>query len=197
GKNVPAGDSGVGAKSPLAWLAIRNKLFNDQIDIATRMAKWQEKWHPPGQTKGTVKHGIGMGLHTWGGNAVGGPPSNEVTVIISRDGSVTVESSTQDLGTGQRKVSAIITAEIVGVDVNDIIVKIGESNLGFSSGSGGSTTLPSQGPATLRAATAARDDLFAKIAKKLNVDPKNLEIQPGRVVENPKGQSWSWKEFCA
>ena len=162
------------------------------------MSKWKEKWHPPGQGGGTVKHGIGMGLHTWGGNAVGGPPSNEATVIISRDGSVTVESSTQDLGTGQRTVSAIITAEILGLDVNDIVVKIGESNLGFSSGSGGSTTLPSQAPATLRAATAARDDLFAKVGKKLNVDPTKLAILQGKVVDSsPKGQTWGWKEFCA
>jgi xanthine dehydrogenase YagR molybdenum-binding subunit len=196
-KNLPPADKEVAAKNPLAWLAIRNKLFNDQIDIATRMSKWSEKWHPPGEGKGPIKRGIGMGLHTWGGNAVGGPPSNEVTVIISRDGSVTVESSTQDLGTGQRTVSAIVTAEILGLDVNDIVVKIGESNLGFSSGSGGSTTLPSQGPATLRAATAARDDLFAKIGKKLNIDPKTLEIQAGKVVQMPKGQSWTWKEFCA
>jgi xanthine dehydrogenase YagR molybdenum-binding subunit len=146
---------------------------------------------------GPIKHGMGMALHTWGGSPSGGQP-NEAKVIISRDGTVTVESSTQDLGTGQRTVSAIIAAEILGLEVTDIIVKIGDSSLGFSSGSGGSTTLPSQGPATLRAATAARDDLFAKVAKRVEADPKNLQIEPGKVVDSTKkDKSWTWKEFCA
>jgi len=70
-----------------------------------------------------VKRGIGMAVHTWGGFAAGGNPGNETTVTISRDGSVMVESSTQDLGTGQRTVSAIIPAEILGLEVADINVK--------------------------------------------------------------------------
>ena len=196
-KNLPPADAAVAAKNPLAWLAIRNKLYNDQLDIITRVSKWAEKWHPPGQGKGLLKNGIGMAMHTWGGFAAGGQ-ANESTVIVSRDGTVTVESSTQDLGTAMRTASAIIAADILGLEVNDIVVKLGESNLGFSTGSGGSTTLPSQAPATLRGAIAARDDLFAKVGKKLNVDPTKLEIQTGKVVDTaPNGKSWSWKEFCA
>ena len=75
-----------------------------------------------------------------------------------------VRTSTQDLGTGQRTVTAIVAAEILGLEPERHHARIGESQYGRSSGSGGSTTCPSQAPATLRAATAARDDLFAKIA---------------------------------
>jgi xanthine dehydrogenase YagR molybdenum-binding subunit len=199
-KNLPPGDEAVAKANPLAWQAIRNRLYNEQLDTITGMCKWSEKWHPPGQgpKKGPVKHGMGMAMHTWGGFAAGGaPPPNECTVIISRDGSVTAETSTQDLGTGQRTVTAIITAEILGLEPTDVILNFGESNLGRSSGSGGSTTLPSQAPATLRAAVAARDDLFAKVAKKLEADPKNLEVQPGKVVDMANKKEWSWKEFCA
>jgi len=137
-----------------------------------------------------------MAMHTWGGQAAGGQP-NECTVIISRDGTVTAESSTQDLGTGQRTVAAIITAEILGLEIDSIVTKLGDSSLGFSTGSSGSTTLPSQAPATLRGAIAARDDLFAKVAPKLNADPKKLEIQPGKVVDPSNKKEWSWREFCA
>src|SRR5205807_2068252 len=40
-KNLPPTDQEVAAKDPVAWLGIRNKLYNDQLDIATRMSKWK------------------------------------------------------------------------------------------------------------------------------------------------------------
>jgi xanthine dehydrogenase YagR molybdenum-binding subunit len=197
--NLPENDPVAIKKAPTSWPAVRNTIYNEQIKRAVELSKWKEKWHPPGQgaEKGPVKRGIGMALHTWGGYAAGGNQPNECKVIISRDGSVTVESSTQDLGTGARTVAAIIAAEVLGLEVKDIFVKIGESNLGFSTGSGGSTTLPTQGPATLRAAAAARDDLFAKVAKKVESDAKNLEIDVGKIVDPTKKKSWTWREFCA
>src|SRR6185295_9278973 len=132
---------------------------------------WKEKWHPPGASKGVVKHGIGMAIHTWGGNAAGGPTPNQCRVTISRDGSVQAESSTQDLGTAQRTVTAIVVAEVLGLTPEEIGIQIGESNLGKSTGSGGSTTCPSQAPAALLGATAAKEDLFKRVAAKLKVDP--------------------------
>ena len=42
---------------------------------------------------------------------------------------------------------AEVVAEILGLEPKDIRVKIGESQLGQSTGSGGSTTCPSQAPA--------------------------------------------------
>jgi xanthine dehydrogenase YagR molybdenum-binding subunit len=193
-KNLPPGNPG--AKDPISFAARRNALYNEQLDIATKLAGWKEKWHPPGQGKaGTVKHGLGMAIHTWGGFASG--QMNECTVIISRDGSVTAESSTQDLGTAQRTVTAIVVAEILGLEPTDIIVKIGESQYGGSSGSGGSTTCPSQAPAALRGAQAALEDLFTKVGPKVGADPKDLSVEPGRVIDTKNNKNWSWKEFCA
>src|SRR5262245_66227203 len=103
-----------------------------------------------------------MALHTWGGFAAGGDTPNECLVRINKDGTATAETSTQDLGTAQRTVTAIVTAEVLGLMPTDVVVNLGESRYGFSSGSGGSTTCPSQAPAALFAAQAARDDLFKK-----------------------------------
>src|SRR5262245_52541611 len=182
----------------IAWAARRNDVYNEQLDIATNLAGWKEKWHPPGMGKaGTVKHGIGMAIHTWGGFAAGGNTPNECHVSISRDGTATAQTSTQDLGTAQRTVTAIVVAEILGLQPTDVIAKIGESQYGFSSGSGGSTTCPSQAPAALLAAQAARNDLFAKVAPKVGADPKDLAIEPGKVVDTKNKKEWAWKEFCA
>src|SRR5205823_6550924 len=93
-KNLPA-------KLPQATAADKFaiKVYADEIAIAAKLSEWDKKWHPPGKgpLSGPVKHGIGMALHSWGGSA--GLP-NTITVSVNADGSVLVQSSTQDLGTG-------------------------------------------------------------------------------------------------
>lgn len=193
-KNLPPNNP---KAPPNSWAARRNTIYNEQIDIAVQLSRWKEKWHPPGQGNqvGSRRYGIGMALHTWGGFAAGQP--NECFVIIGRDGSIVARTSTQDLGTGQRTVTAVVVAEILGQDPASIITEIGESRFGQSSGSGGSTTCPSQAPAALRAAQAARDELFQKVAPKVQADPADLTIAPGKVVDRKTGREWAWKEFCA
>jgi xanthine dehydrogenase YagR molybdenum-binding subunit len=194
-KNLPPNSE---KADKVSWAGRRNDIYNEELDIALKLSGWKEKWHPPGKGPGgTVKHGIGMAIHTWGGFAAGGGTPNECYVTIGRDGSVTAETSTQDLGTAQRTVTAIVAAEILGMMPTDIIVKLGESQYGFSSGSGGSTTCPSQAPAALLAAQHARDDLFKKVAPKVGADPKDLTVEVGKVVDAKNKKEWSWKEFCA
>jgi xanthine dehydrogenase YagR molybdenum-binding subunit len=194
-KNLPPSDQPDQEANPQAYNFIRNQLYKKEIEIAAGLMRWKEKWHLPGQGKGFLKHGVGMAIHTWGGQA--SPQRNECTVIISRDGSVTAKSSTQDLGTGQRTVTAIVVAEILGLSLPDINVKIGETPFGQSSGSGGSTTCPSQAPATLQAVAAAKDELFDKIAGKLGSKKEDLALEGGKVVDKKSGKNWAWKEACA
>jgi xanthine dehydrogenase YagR molybdenum-binding subunit len=196
-KNLPQNDPEAVKNAPTSLNAIRHTLYTKQLGLAAELSNWKERWHPPGKgpNKGPIKHGIGMGLHTWAGAAV--PQKNEATVLISADGTVSARTSTQDLGTGQRTVTAIVTAEILGLDPHEITVQLGESPFGASSGSGGSTTCPSQAPAALVAALAARDDLFDKIAGKLGAKKEDLAIEVGKVVDKSSGKSWDWKQACA
>jgi len=195
-KNLPASSEESAKTNKTSYAAIRHTLYTEQIQLAARLAEWEKKWHPPGQgpLTGPVKHGIGMALHTWGG--AGGAP-NDVLVQIASDGSVLVQSSTQDLGTACRTVLAIITAEILGLEPKDITVRIGDSSFGRSTGSGGSTTTPGVSPAALNAASAARDSLFEKLAERLKAKKEDLTIEPGKVVDKANNKSWSWREACA
>jgi xanthine dehydrogenase YagR molybdenum-binding subunit len=195
-KNLPPNDPSAVQGSPTSLAALRNTIYTDEIKIAAQLSDWEKKWHPPGKgpDSGVVKHGIGMGIHTWGG---AGGPDNDVNITIASDGSVLLECSTQDLGTGERTVAAIVTAEVLGLEPTDITVRIGESQYGRSGGSGGSTTTPGTAPAFLNAASAARDALFEKIAAKLGAKKEDLAIQPGKVVDKAGGKSWDWKEACA
>jgi xanthine dehydrogenase YagR molybdenum-binding subunit len=194
-KNLPQNDPNAEKNAPHSLPALRNTIYTKEIEIAAALSKWKDKWHPPGKSEGVIKRGIGMAMHTWGGQAA--PQRNDCTITITADGSVTARTSTQDLGTGQRTVTALITAEILGLEPEQITLQFGESDFGSSSGSGGSTTIPSQAPATLRAATAVRDDLFAKIAPKLDAKAENLTIERGQVRDTAGGKTWSWKQACA
>ncbi len=192
-KNLPPDKPG---NDPTAWQAIRHGLYTQEIEIAAKLSGWKEKWHPPGKgpSQGPIKHGIGMALHTWGG---AGRKDNDVKITISSDGSVLLESSTQDLGTGERTVLAIVAAEILGLEPENITTRIGESQYGRSTGSGGSTTTAGTSPATLNAAVAARDALLEKLADRLKAKKDDLTIEPGKIVDKANNKSWKWKEACA
>jgi xanthine dehydrogenase YagR molybdenum-binding subunit len=199
-KNLPANDPDAVQNEPQSYNALRHTIYTEEIKKAAELAEWDKKWHPPGEgkEKGPIKHGIGMAIHTWGG--AGGAP-NDMIVSIASDGSVLLESSTQDLGTGERTVLAIVVAEILGLEPHDVTIRIGESQFGRSTGSGGSTTTPGTSPAALNAAVAARNALFKAIAPRLNAKADELAIEPGRIVNRGNnrgnGSGWSWKEACA
>jgi xanthine dehydrogenase YagR molybdenum-binding subunit len=195
-KNLPANDESAMKNAPQSIRALRNTIYREEMKIAADLAAWDKKWHPPGKGPGDgpIKHGIGMGLHTWGG---AGSKPNDTYVTINSDGSVLVECSTQDLGTGARTVLAIVVAETLGLNVGDLNVRIGESPIGKSTGSGGSTTTPGIAPAALNAACAAREALFEKIAGRLGVKSEDLAIQAGKIATKSGDKNWSWKEACA
>jgi xanthine dehydrogenase YagR molybdenum-binding subunit len=170
-------------------------VYARQMDIAAQKIGWatgRNKSPGAGQT-GTIKRGMGLGLSQWGG---GGGPSCEVTVAISSDGGVKVQSGTQDLGTGTRTFTGAIVAEELGLPIEAVQVEIGDSRYGNANASGGSTTAASLAPAVKDAADNARAALFARIAPGLGAKPEELIATTGRVVL-PSGKSISWKQACA
>jgi xanthine dehydrogenase YagR molybdenum-binding subunit len=126
------------------------RLLNDPNDVRQREYKegrekfgWAAKYKKPGSSPGPVKTGVGVAGGGWGGGGKG----SEAEAQINPDGTVEVRCGTQDLGTGARTVVAIVAAEAFGLQPNQIKVKIGDTNLPFSGGSGGSSTTASMSPA--------------------------------------------------
>jgi xanthine dehydrogenase YagR molybdenum-binding subunit len=194
-RNLPPNDPGAVQNAPTTFLALRNTIYTQQIELIRKMSRWDQNWHAPGKGPGgVIKTGLGVALHTWGG---GGRGPNPTRVTISADGSVLVQSSSQDLGTAQRTVTAIIVAEVLGLGVRDVTVQIGESIHGPSTGSGGSTTCPGTSPAILKAAEAARDAFIAAIAQRLNAQAGDLSLQEGQVVNRQNNQRMPWRQACA
>jgi xanthine dehydrogenase YagR molybdenum-binding subunit len=170
----------------------KTPIYEAEVKLGAELIGWSNR-RPRGQGgKGPIKRGLGMALHTWGG---GPQKDKKVDCIINPDGSVEVRSATQDLGTGARTVLAIITAEVLGLKVSDIKSNIGNSSFPPGQNSGGSTTTPSMSPPTFMAASAARDELFKKIAPGLNAAPGDLSLADGQVLVKGAPRM-SWKDAC-
>ncbi len=79
---------------------------------------------------------------------------------INADGSVLVESGTQDLGTGTYTVMTQVAADGLGVSPSQVTFRLGDTEFPETPVSGGSQTAASTGSAVHAAAQALREKLF-------------------------------------
>jgi xanthine dehydrogenase YagR molybdenum-binding subunit len=172
---------------------LTDKVYHRQLDRGAREIGWDKRNQTPGSANGPLKRGMGCGIGTWGG---GGGPQCKVDVTIARDGSVMVAVGTQDLGTGTRTYTRAIVAEELGLQLTDVIEKIGNSTLGAANASGGSTTSASLAPAVKVAANKARMAMAEQLAPLLgSVKPEEISFANGKVTGG--GKSLSWRQAAA
>src|SRR5215210_6047188 len=140
---------------------LTDAVYHRQLDRGAREIGWERRNRTPGGGAGPLRRGMGCGIGTWGG---GGGPQCKVDVTVARDGSVVVAVGTQDLGTGTRTYTRAIVAEEFGLQIKDVVERIGDSRLGAANSSGGSTTSASLAPAVKDAAVNARLGVAAKLS---------------------------------
>jgi xanthine dehydrogenase YagR molybdenum-binding subunit len=96
----------------------------------------------------------------------------------------------QDVGTGTRTAMAMIAAEELGLALDRVSVQLGDTARGpYATISGGSSTIPSVGPAVRAAAADARRQLLEIAAQRFEVDESTLSLTGGRFVAT-SGESW-------
>ncbi|HEY4588994.1 MAG TPA: xanthine dehydrogenase family protein molybdopterin-binding subunit, partial [Thermoanaerobaculia bacterium] len=171
------------------------KTYREELEIADQLMGFRQRWHPRGDaTRGPIKRGLGLSLHTWGGR---GHRSN-CEVTIHPDATAEAKISSQDIGTGTRTVIAVVLADSLGLPLDAVQVRIGDSRYPASSASGGSTTVGGVSSATRRAALAALDQVFAKAAPELKAAPEELEAAEGKIrVKAAPDRSLTWKQAMA
>lgn len=173
----------------------RSNVYAQELKVADGLMGWRARWHPRGdKTAGVVKSGLGLSLHTWGGRG----HSSNCDLSIRSDGSVSIRMGTQDIGTGTRTAILMVAADTLGIPMSAINLEIGDSALPFDGASGGSTTIGGVSSSTLRAATDARNRLFAAVAPALDAKPEALEAVAGKIrVASAPNRALSWKDACA
>lgn len=137
---------------------------------------WSKRKIEPRQNKQGeywIGYGVGCGVY----------PSRQresSTIIkLKRNGddvSASVELAASDLGTGTYTILAQVAAEILGLPVNKVGIKIGDSDLPPSAGSVGSVGAASFANAVADACEKITDELIEKSGKQFYVRPTATQI---------------------
>ncbi|HAU5430339.1 aldehyde oxidoreductase molybdenum-binding subunit PaoC [Cronobacter malonaticus] len=135
-------------------------------------------WHQRNPQPAQVREGdwlIGLGM-------AAGFRNNLVTksgarVHLDAQGHVTVETDMTDIGTGSYTIIAQTAAEMMGVPLEQVTVRLGDSDYPISSGSGGQWGANSSTAGVYAACVKLRE----AVANKLGFDPNRAEFFDGNV----------------
>jgi xanthine dehydrogenase YagR molybdenum-binding subunit len=148
--------------------------FVDCLRIGAERFGWSKRQAKPGQ----VRDGrwlVGMGMASAFRNNLN--MKSAARVRLERDGSVTVETDMTDIGTGTYTIIAQTAAEMLGLPLERVNVRLGDSNFPVSAGSGGQWG----GNSSTAGVYAACVKLREQIAQKAGLDAGLAEFADGAV----------------
>lgn len=134
---------------------------------------------PASQLEGDWWIGTGMAASSRGNTL----QQSEARATLQVDGSkalgvkAVIETDMTDIGTGSYTVFSQIAAEILGLPIDHIEMKLGDSELPHASGSGGSFGAASSGSSIYLACEQLRDML----ADKVGLYPDNIQLDQGQI----------------
>jgi xanthine dehydrogenase YagR molybdenum-binding subunit len=138
-----------------------NKLLECYRDAAARFGWSQRSPQPRSMRDGRWLIGYGMATATYPAHRM---PA-EALARLMPDGTVLVQSGSQDLGTGTYTIMTQVAAETLGVPVQRVRFELGDTAMPHAPVSGGSMTAASVGPAVQSACRALRHALIARAAQ--------------------------------
>lgn len=140
-------------------------------------------WNARAATPGTRRDGrwlVGMGMAAaYRGNIV---LKSAARVGVDGEGRVTVTTDMTDIGTGSYTILAQTAAEMLGVDLDRVTVRLGESTFPVSAGSGGQFGANSSTAGVYAACVGLRD----RIAEAAGFEPATARFADGRVWSGNK-----------
>ena len=118
---------------------------------------------------------VGMGM----ASAIRGAPviKSAARVSLGKDGGVTVETDMTDIGTGSYTILAQTAAEMLGVPLSTVVVRLGDSRFPEGAGSGGQFGAASSTAGVYAACVKLR----AMVAQRLGFGAGEVEFADGRV----------------
>ena len=164
------------------------------LEIGAREIGWEEKRGKPGE--GPIKRGIGM-CALMQGSSIPEIDMASVSMKMNDDGSFNLTAGATDLGTGSDTILAQAAAEVLGIEVNDLIVTSSDTDLTpFDVGAYASSTTYLSGEAAKKAALdiaqqireVAADIFNEQMKIEPRPDPAKLELREKRVFA-PNGES--------
>ncbi len=166
-----------------------------EYEIGAKKFGWSQRNPKVAADSGPIKRGVGMANSVWYYFYGTGFPA---TIQVNSDGSVEIMNGVQDIGTGIRTVLAMIVAEELGLDISEVKVKIGDSDLGAGPASGGSQTTGGITPAVRKAAYLAKQKMREVAAPLFGVSPEQIGFENGRAhVLGDPSTSLGWQQVAS
>lgn len=154
-----------------------------QLVQCLRVGAQRFGWTPhPGaprmQRDGQWLVGIGMA------SAIRGAPvmASAARVRLDKQGIVTVETDMTDVGTGSYTIIAQTAAEMMGVDVRKVVVRLGDSHFPESPGTGGQWGAASVTAGVYAACVVLRET----VARRLGFDPASAIFADGEIQDGER-----------
>ncbi|HEX5404524.1 MAG TPA: xanthine dehydrogenase family protein molybdopterin-binding subunit [Pseudonocardiaceae bacterium] len=150
-----------------------------------------------------VQLGIGVSVYVeiTGGGGEAGASKENATVQVHPDGTATILTGTSPHGQGHATVWAMLASEELGIPIERITVRWGDTDLvPEGGGTGGSRSLQQGGAAVRQAARELVDVARERAADRLEVSPDDLEIDytnAGLVVRGVPGAGVTFAELAA
>ena len=135
---------------------------------------WPETLPAPGSVReGEWLIGVGMAASLRGNFTV----NAQARVRLETDGRATVECDMTDIGTGTYTILAQTAGEMLGLPVDRVEVRLGDTDLPPTAGSGGSFGAGSSASAV----ALACEDILVELARRMNASPEELSLKDGCV----------------
>ncbi len=167
----------------------------EELRIGAQRIGWTSRRNPlPGATQGPIKRGIGVANSVW--YSVYNPGA-QVEVQLNKDGSVVAFTSTSAPGAGSRTIIVQAIAEELGLEADQIEVRLADADYPYSPAPGGSKLTSTVTPPARQAAYRVKQTLLRGAARRLGVGVETLRLQPGGTIVAESGERLDWKQACA
>jgi xanthine dehydrogenase YagR molybdenum-binding subunit len=146
---------------------------------AERFGWSKRKAKPRSMREGRELVGYGMASGIWEAFRV--PTS--ARAVLAPEGTLEIGCATADIGTGTYTILTQIGAEMLGLPIDKVTVKIGDSDLPLAPVEGGSWTAASAGSAVVEACNGIRQELLKRAYKIKNAPLEGAELADITFVE--------------
>ncbi|WP_349971948.1 aldehyde oxidoreductase molybdenum-binding subunit PaoC [Pseudomonas caspiana] len=149
------------------------------LETGARHFGWEQRSATPGARR-DGRWLVGMGMAA----AIRGNPVSKsgARVRLGGDGVVTVETDMTDIGTGSYTIIAQTAAEMLGLPMDKVVVRLGDSTFPESAGSGGQWG----GNSSTSGVYAACVKLRETVAARFGFDPGHTQFVDGQVISAGK-----------
>ncbi|WP_298021753.1 xanthine dehydrogenase family protein molybdopterin-binding subunit [uncultured Parasphingopyxis sp.] len=159
-------------RHPEEDIPFSSRKYVEALDEGARRFGWDKRnRHPGGLVEGEWLIGHGMA----GASRVNMLNAAEARVTLSADGHATVETDMTDIGTGTYAILSQVAGEMLGLPIDKVETKLGDSSFPKGPGSGGSWGASSSGSAVFLAC----EEIRKAICERLDCEESDLTLKDG------------------